>query len=63
MIKALCKNLIIMLITIQMARSKLQSSSCKVTIGRYQMLDLVLKYMNFHVLLKANHLSGGKKMP
>lgn len=58
MIKALCKNLIIMLITIQMARSKLQGSDCKVTMGRYQSLDLVLKYMNFHGLLKANLLSG-----
>lgn len=51
-----------MLITIQMTRSKLQSSNCKVTIGRYQSLDLVLKYMNFHGLLKANPLSGGKKI-
>lgn len=52
-----------MLITIQMERSKLQISNCKVTIGRYQSLDSVLKYMNFHGLLKANHLSVGKKLP
>lgn len=51
MIKALCKNLIILLITIQMTRSELQSSNGKVTIGRYQLLDLVLKYTNFHGLL------------
>lgn len=51
-----------MLITIQIARSKLQTSNCKVTIGRYQSLDLFLQYMSFQGLLKENHPSGGEEI-